>query len=273
PILMIMGLGQQLTAWPPALLDALAGSGLAPVVFDNRDIGLSTKFDQHGIPNLLAMGLLHALHLPVSAPYRVADMAADTAGLLSALGIARAHVLGVSMGGMIAQALAMGSPERVASLTLVMTSSGDRRLPGPRPHARRALLARPRSRDLPALVEHGVSVWRAIGSPAYPPDDAQLRAKVERAIRRSYHPQGMARQLAAITASGDRSPGLGAIRAPTLVIHGREDPLVRHEHGQDLARKIPGAQLELVDGMGHDLPAELMPRLAARIAAHCGAAG
>lgn len=262
-----MGLGMQLTAWPPELIEALAGAGYAPIVFDNRDVGLSTRFDAAGVPNLLKVSLAHALRLPIRAPYLLADMARDTLGLLDALGLQSAHVLGVSMGGMIAQLMAAEAPQRISSLTLIMSTSGARSLPGPTLRARRALLSRPRGRDIAALVEHGVGVWQTIGSPGYPADPAMLQARVERSIRRAYHPQGLARQLVAVAASGDRSALLGRIRAPTQVIHGRADPLVPLACGIDLARKIPGAQLETIDGMGHDLPAALAPRLAALVAA------
>jgi pimeloyl-ACP methyl ester carboxylesterase len=269
PILMIMGLGMQLTAWPAELLDALAGRGLAPIVFDNRDVGLSTRFESAGIPNLMKAGLAYTLHLPVRAPYRLTDMAADTLGLLDALGLERVHVLGVSMGGMIAQLIASAAPQRVASLSLLMTTSGARGLPGPALRARRAMLSRPQGRDFASLVDHAMGVWGTIGSPGYPPEPGALRARVERSIRRAYYPQGLARQLVAVMASGDRSKLLRGIRAPTLVIHGREDPLVPLVCGIDLARKIPEARLEVIDGMGHDIPAALAPRLAELLAAHC----
>lgn len=272
PVLMIMGLGQQLTAWPPALLDALAAHDLAPIVFDNRDVGLSSKFDAWGVPNLIKVMLQHALRLPIRAPYLLADMARDALGVLDALGIARAHVVGISMGGMIAQLLAASVPERVDTVTLIMTTSGARGLPGPAPAARKALLARPKARNIEALVDHGVGVWRVIGSPAYPPSDAELRVKVEQSIRRAFHPQGVARQIVAITASGDRTRLLRDIKRPTLVIHGRDDPLVPVACGMDLAKKIPRARLEVIEGMGHDLPLALMPSLAQMIAAHGRAA-
>ena len=268
PILLIMGLGMQLTAWPAPLLRDLGQRGLRTIVFDNRDIGLSTKFDAWGRPNIGLVSLRHAFGLSIRSPYLLADMARDAAGLLDALGVERAHVVGVSMGGMIAQILAVQAPARVRTLTLIMTSSGARRLPGPTMLARRALISRPRRHDVEGLVTHGVGVWRAIGSPGYPVDDAELRAKVERSIRRSYHPQGMARQLVAVAASGDRSPVLARIVQPTLVIHGRDDPLVPAPCGIDLAKKISGARLELIDGMGHDMPPALLPRIGELIAAH-----
>lgn len=269
PVLMIMGLGMQLVSWPPELITALASRGLQPIVFDNRDVGLATKFDAWGRPNLLKVSLQHALRLPIRAPYLLSDMAHDALGLLDALGIERAHVVGVSMGGMIAQLLAGLAPARIGALTLIMTTTGSRKLPGPTMAARRALLSRPAGSDIAALVDHGVRVWRTIGSPRYPATDEALRARVERSIRRAWHPQGVARQLVAVSASGDRSALVARITQPTLVIHGRDDPLVPAACGVDLAAKIPAARLELIEGMGHDMPIPLVPSLAQMIAAHC----
>lgn len=267
PLLLIMGLGMQLTAWPAELLTSLVDKGFRPITFDNRDIGLSSRMDAAGMPNLVAAGIRHALGWKIHAPYLVADMADDVAGLLDALGITSCHVVGVSMGGMIAQHLAAAYPARVRSLALIMTSSGARHLPGPRMRARRALLSRPRdTKTVEGRVEHGVKIWRVIGSPGFPVNDAMLRTKVERSVRRSYHPPGVARQLLAIVASGDRSHMLSGIHVPTLVLHGREDPLVPVACGLDLARQIRDAHLEIIDGMGHDLPQALLPRIADSIA-------
>ena len=269
PVLMIMGLGMQLISWPPELIEALAANGLRPIVFDNRDVGLATKFDAWGRPNLVKVSLQHALRLPIRAPYLLSDMARDALGVLDALGIECAHVVGVSMGGMIAQLLAGLAPTRIGALTLIMTTTGSRKLPGPTMAARRALLSRPAGSDIDALVDHGVRVWRTIGSPRYPASDESLRARVERSIRRAWHPQGVARQLVAVSASGDRSALVARITQPTLVIHGRGDPLVPAACGVDLAAKIPAARLELIEGMGHDMPIPLVPNLAQLIAAHC----
>jgi pimeloyl-ACP methyl ester carboxylesterase len=262
PVLMITGLGMQLTAWPAPLLSALQAGGMRPIVFDNRDIGLSTGFDDRGRANLFKAGMQYGFGLPVRSAYTLADMADDALGLLDALGVARAHVVGVSMGGMIAQLLTARAPDRIATATLMMTTSGARHLPGPTPLARLAMLSRPRGREIEALVDHGAGVLRSIASPAFPPDERQLRARVEAAVRRSYRPEGLARQLVAIMASGDRSAAVRTIARPVLVLHGQADPLVPAACGADLAQKIPGARLELVDGMGHDLPEPLLPRLA-----------
>jgi pimeloyl-ACP methyl ester carboxylesterase len=212
--------------------------------------------------------LRYALHLPVPAPYRLHDMAQDALGVLDALGVARAHVAGASMGGMIAQHLAAGHPGRVASLGLIMTTSGARHLPQPSLRVRQALVSRPRSTAVPDVVEHLMGVLRVIGSPAYPPDPAWLRERLTRVAQRAVRPEGSARQLLAVVADGDRSPLLGQVRAPTRVIHGAADPLVLPAAAHDLVRKIAGAQLDLIPGMGHDLPQALLPRLADSLAAN-----
>jgi pimeloyl-ACP methyl ester carboxylesterase len=194
-------------------------------------------------------------------------MAADSLGVLDALGIGSAHVCGASMGGMIAQRMTLAAPERVKSLTLMMTSSGSRHLPGPSLQVRSALMSRPKEKSLTGIVEHFVGLYRLIGSPAYPTEPDELRARFTKAVRRSYRPAGTARQMVAILADGDRSPLLAGIGVPTHVIHGAADPLVRVAAGRDLARRIPGATLDVVDGMGHDLPAALWPRFMAGIEA------
>ncbi|OYU74432.1 MAG: alpha/beta hydrolase [Burkholderiales bacterium PBB5] len=204
----------------------------------------------------------YTLHLPVHAPYQLQDMAADAVGVLDALGIPAAHVCGASMGGMIAQHLGARHPTRVKSLTLLMTTSGARYLPQPRWPVRQALLARPRSSAVPDVVAHLEGLLRVIGSPAYPPDALRQRERLEASVRRAWRPSGTARQLLAIVADGDRSALLAGIRAPTEVVHGAADPLVPPAAATDLAAKIPGAALELVPGMGHDLPLALLPRMA-----------
>ena len=267
PVLMIMGLGMQLTAWPEPLVDGLRARGHPVVLFDNRDIGLSSKLAAWGRPNLFVAAVKHAMGLPVHATYTLHDMAADTAGLLDALGLPRAHVVGVSMGGMIGQILAARHPARVASFACVMSSSGARHLPGPTFAARAALMSRPRRpHDPQAIVDHFVGVMRVIGSPGYPTPEPLMRERIAAGVHRSLHPLGFARQLMAITATGDRSALLREIAAPTAVIHGRSDPLVPPAAAHDLAAKIPGATLTLVDGMGHDLPPGLLPTLLAAIA-------
>jgi pimeloyl-ACP methyl ester carboxylesterase len=205
--------------------------------------------------------------MKVKSPYSLADMAADSVGVLDALGIARAHVCGASMGGMIAQHLAAAHPGRLKSLTLMMTSSGARRLPGPSLKVRGSLISRPQNpRELSSIVEHYVELYGLIGSPAFPAPKDELRERFARSVKRSYRPAGTARQMVAIAADGDRTSLLGRIAAPTHVIHGLADVLVPVPAGRDLAARIPGATLDVIDGMGHDLPKELWPRFVAGIA-------
>lgn len=269
PLLLIMGLGMQLVAWPDDLVEGLVEQGFYVIRFDNRDIGLSQKFDEAGVPSLPLAFLKSVLRLPLKPAYTLEDMAADAAGLLTVLGVGKAHIVGASMGGMIAQVLAATYPDRVLSLTSIMSSSGKRGLPGPTAEARAVLFKRPSNpKDFDSLVTHAANTFRVIGSPAYPTPDKQLREKMARSIRRNVSPGGVVRQLVAIAASGDRSKLLRTIAAPTLVIHGAADPLVPLACGQDTARKIPGARLEVIEGMGHDLPSQLIERLLALIDAH-----
>jgi pimeloyl-ACP methyl ester carboxylesterase len=262
PVLLIMGLGMQLSHWPPALIEALLHDGHPVIRFDNRDIGLSAKLARWGRPNLIWMTMQHAIGMPVGAGYTLHDMAADTVGVLDALGVPRAHVLGVSMGGMIGQIVAARHPERVASFTCVMSSSGARALPGPSGPARRALFSRPANpRDLESIVDHYEKLFGVIGSPGFPTPRDQVRERIRANVQRSHHPLGTLRQMAAIAATGDRSRLLSEIKVPVAIVHGRDDPLVPVAAAHDLARKIPGATLRVIDGMGHDLPAGVIPLL------------
>jgi pimeloyl-ACP methyl ester carboxylesterase len=273
PLLLVMGLGMQLVAWPQELVDALVARGFRVIRFDNRDAGLSQGFEAHGMPNMALAALRYFLRLRVPSPYRVADMAQDAVGVLDALGIAQAHVCGASMGGMIAQHLAASHAPRVRSLTLIMTTSGSRRLPQARPAVQRALLRRPDGRDPDAVVAHLERLLRLIGSPAYPPEPVAFRQRLQVTVARAWRPAGSARQLLAIVADGDRTPLLARISAPTHVVHGVDDPLVPLPCGEDLAQRITGATLDRVPGMGHDLPLPLLPRLADGIAAVATRAG
>jgi proline iminopeptidase len=269
PLLLVSGLGLQMTAWPDGFVEGLVELGFYVIRFDNRDTGLSTKFEHAGTPNLGLAWLKSLLHWPIRPPYTLEDMADDAVGVLSALGVARAHVVGVSMGGMIGQLMAARSPSRVLSLTSIMSSSGRRGLPGPAPEVRRALVRRPRpDADVDAMIDQGVRLLQAIASPTYPTPEKQLRRRVARALRRNCCPGGAARQALAVAASGDRTPQLRTIAAPTLVIHGAADPMVPLACGQDTAQAIPNARLEVIEGMGHDLPAQLLERLLALIDAH-----
>jgi pimeloyl-ACP methyl ester carboxylesterase len=266
PLVLIMGLGMQLIAWPDELVQMLVARGFRVIRPDNRDIGLSQHFDHLGVPNLAWVMLRYLMHLPVHAPYRLADMAGDMVAMLDALGIASAHVCGASMGGMIAQHLAVAHPQRVKSLTLMMTTSGARALPQASAKLRRLLIARPASSEPEAIIEHLARLFRAIGSPAYPPDPQRLRERLRASVGRSWHPAGSARQLTAVAADGDLTPLLARITAPTRIVHGSDDPLVPVAAGEDLARRIRGASADIIPGMGHDLPLELLPRFADDIA-------
>lgn len=271
PLVMIMGLGMQLVAWPDGLVDLLVERGFRVVRFDNRDIGLSQRFDHLGVPNLALAGVRHTIGLPVTSPYRLADLADDTAALIDALGLGSAHVCGASMGGMIAQHLAARHPQRVKSLTLMMTTSGARHLPQPSLKVRLALMSRPADpRNIDSVVDHFVKLYGVIGSPGYPAPPQLLRERVAASVRRSYRPAATVRQLAAIMADGDRTPLLQRIASPTQIIHGEADPLVPVACGRDLSRHIAAARLDVVDGMGHDLPQPLWIRFADDIAAIAG---
>ena len=275
-ILLVMGLGMQMILWPDALCQMLAAQGLRVVRFDNRDAGLSTQLDHFGTPRVGLETLKYLLRLPMKAPYLIGDMARDTAALLDGLGIARAHVAGASMGGMIAQNLAADFPAKVLTLTSIMSTTGKRSLPGPTAKARRALMAPAARRgDVEGATRRMASVLRDIGSVSHPAEEGYLRSLCERQVRRAHNPAAVARQLVAIAASGDRTQVVRRIKAPTLVIHGDEDPLVRPACGEETARAIRegggDARVEIVHGMGHDLPVPLLPQLAGLIADHCRA--
>ncbi|MDY0743524.1 alpha/beta fold hydrolase [Paucibacter sp. R3-3] len=265
PLLLIMGLGMQLIAWPEGFVQQLVRAGFRVIRFDNRDMGLSQRFDHLGRPNVGMAAFQHLLHLPVQAPYTLADMANDAAGVLQALGISSAHVCGASMGGMIAQHLALDHPALVKSLTLMMTSSGARGLPQPSIKVGAAMMSKPSDpKQVDSVAAYYVKLFRLIGSPGYPTPEPQLRAQIEASIRRGgFANRGTARQLVAVGADGaSRAERLGGIAVPTRVIHGEADPLVPVAHGDDLARRIRGATLDRVPGMGHDLPEPLWPRFA-----------
>jgi pimeloyl-ACP methyl ester carboxylesterase len=260
PMLLIMGLGMQLTGWPDEMVQMLVSRGLRVLRHDNRDIGLSQYLDHLGVPNMAWAGMRYAMHLPVRAPYSIADMALDTLGVLDALGVQRAHICGASMGGLIAQHLAALHPHRVKSLTLMMTTTGARQLPQPGLRVRRALLSRPKGHSAEAAAAHLQQVLGVIGSPAFPADPAMLYERLLATVRRAWHPAGTARQLVAVVADADRSSLVQRITAPTRVIHGQADPLIPVAAGHDLVARIPGAVGDFVPGMGHDLPIQLLGR-------------
>jgi len=258
PLLLIMGLGLQLTSWPIELVQRLAAAGFRVIRYDHRDIGLSSPCDHLGRPRLAQAFWRHTFHLPLQAPYALADLADDAAGLLAALGLDSAHVVGISMGGMVAQHLARRHPQRVRGLNLWMTSPGGRLLPPPRADVLRLLLSRPGREGFQA---YGERFFQAIGSPAYPANPAELRERVAHNLARSFRPQATARQLIAIAADGDRRPWLRELRRPVQVLHGLADPLLPIAHGRALAKALPQAQLTEIPGWGHDLPAALHPTL------------
>jgi pimeloyl-ACP methyl ester carboxylesterase len=264
PMLLIMGLGGQMIWWDERFCRRLAGRGYRVVRFDNRDIGLSTKLDD-ACPNPGPL-LMQALGgTPVVPPYTLRDMAADAIGLLDALGIADAHVVGASMGGMIAQRMAIHFPERVRSLTSIMSSTGNPGLPPGDPKVM-SLLTSPRPTDAASAIEFGVAVWRALHGPGFAFDEARVRELVIESARRSTHLLGQPRQLLAILADGDRREALRGLRVPALVIHGDADPLVPFAAGKDTAENIPGARLVPIEGMGHELCEGAWPRLIDEIA-------
>jgi pimeloyl-ACP methyl ester carboxylesterase len=256
PLLLVMGLGMQLIHWDDELCELLAGRGFRVIRFDNRDAGLSTQIDAR-VPNLARA----FAGFRIDAPYLLDDMAADAFGLLDHLGIEAAHVCGASMGGMIAQAMAIRHPERVLSLTSIMSTTGERRVGRPKLRVW-GVLARRAPRDKDAYVEYFVRVFRLIGSKGFPSDEGRIRELAAASYERAHRPAGTARQLAAITASPDRTEDLRRLRVPTTVFHGRDDPLVPFRAGRATAEAIPGARLIAIPGMGHDLPREIWPRLA-----------
>lgn len=271
-VLLIMGLGGQLTRWSDDFMTALAEHGFRAIRFDNRDVGLSTKLDAAGVPDLAKLGLQLMSGGKVDAPYSLDDMAADAVGLLDALGIARAHVVGASMGGMIAQLVAATYPDRVLSLTSIMSTTGNPALPRATAAANAVLMTRPQGSDIESLVAHGIRAAKVIGSPGYPADEVAMGLRIRSDIERVHYPVGFARQMAAIWSNGDRRPRLRTIAAPTLVIHGTDDPLVPVDGGRDTAASIPAARLEEIAGMGHDLPPALIGRIVDLIAEHAKAA-
>ena len=260
-VLLIMGLGMQLIAWPGALVQALVDAGYRVVRFDNRDAGLSQHLDHLGQPNVLWEALKHKLGFKPRSSYSLKDMAADALAVLDALHLKTAHVVGVSMGGMIAQRVALAAPDRVLSLTSIMSSSGAAGLPQARPKVLRALLGRPGGKGERAVVEHLMKVFSAIGSPDFPVPQTELRELITAQVQRRYSPAGTLRQLIAVVNDADRANELAAIRCPTLVLHGKADPLVPYACGEDTARRIPGARLVGFKGMGHDLPSGVVTLL------------
>ncbi len=263
PLLLISGLGSQMILWNDDFCKQLASEGYWVIRFDNRDVGLSTKFDDAGLPNILALVSGKA----VEVPYRISDMATDAVGLLDFLKIGAAHVVGASMGGMIAQSIAIHYPERIRTLTSIMSSTGNPNLPQPEPEVASILVTRPPS-ERAEYIDYSLEIWRILNGPKFPIDEQLVRERSGRAFDRSYYPYGTGRQLAAILASGSRNDALKDVRTPTLIIHGDEDPLIPVEGGIDTAETIPGAELMIIEGMGHTIPTEVEPRIIEAIVRH-----
>lgn len=260
PLVLIMGIGAQLIYWRDEFCQRLAGEGFTVVRFDNRDVGLSTKLDGHRAPGFSELVARGVLGLPIEAPYDLSDMADDTAGLLDALGFERAHIVGASMGGMIAQTMAITHPHRVASLCSIMSNPGGRRHLVSAPRAMKALL-QPAPKDREEAMDKAAAFYAVCGSTGFERDVEAIRERSGRAYDRCYYPQGFLRHMAAIFATGSRREALKFVRAPTAVIHGSADPLILPSGGRATAAAIRGSRLHVVDGMGHDLPEGAWPQV------------
>lgn len=265
PLLLVMGLATQMIAWDKGFCGMLAERGFRVVRFDNRDIGRSTKIRDAGVPNVVDMMIGRG----GSAPYLLRDMAADTVGLMDHLEIDSAHLVGASMGGMIVQTAAIEHPKRVRSLASIMSTTGSRRVGHPSYRTFGLLLGKP-PREREAAIERAVRTFKTIGSPGYPFEEERIREIASRSFDRGHSQAGIARQLHAITASGDRTPGLRKLEIPAVVIHGKNDVLVNPSGGRATAKAIPNARLKMIEGMGHDMPRALWPTFVEEIA--CNAA-
>jgi pimeloyl-ACP methyl ester carboxylesterase len=267
PMLLIMGLGAQMVLWDDAFCERLAARGFRVIRFDNRDIGQSSKLS--GGKRLTPMELLKLrfLKIPVAAPYKLRDMAEDTTGLMDVLGIKSAHLVGASMGGMIAQEIAISFPQRVRSLTSIMSTTGNPRIPAPTREAAAMLMAPPPTTKDEYLARFA-QTWKMLRVGRFPEDEALDRARGERCFERGLNPAGVGRQFRAILASGSRKGRLHAVKAPTLVIQGTVDPLVHPAGGKDTAASIPGAKLLMIEGMGHALPIPMWPQIIDAIDKH-----
>lgn len=263
PMLLIMGLGAQMIRWDEAFCNALAAQGHWVIRFDNRDVGLSTKFDKAGVPDI--MSLIQGKKVDV--PYKLKDMAADAVGLLDTLGVKKADVVGVSMGGMIAQSMAIHYPERVRTLTSIMSSTGNPKLPQAKPEAMTVLLS-PAATNRNDYITNELKAAKVLHGPNFPLNEEYVRNYAERSYDRCFDSQGLPRQLGAILASESRNEALAKMKIPTLVIHGTADPLVPVEGGKDTANSIPGAKLLVIEGMGHSFPIEVVPQILQAILQH-----
>lgn len=268
PLLLIIGLGAQMIHWDDNLCKDLAERGHYVIRYDNRDVGLSTKFEEAGLPDLMEIFGKLLGGEKINPPYTLKDMADDAAGLLDALGIRKAHICGMSMGGMIAQTIALRHPSRVLSLISIYSTTGNPEVPQPKPEVTGLLIAPP-PREREANVEHMLHVFNTIAGSGFPFDEQWTRRIMAESYDRSFYPQGMVRQLVAVLTQENRVPDLASVTVPTLVVHGTDDPLVPVEGGKDTARAVPGADLMLIEGMGHDLPhGGAWPRIVEAITAH-----
>ena len=267
PMLLIMGLGAQMVLWDDDFCEQLAARSFRVIRFDNRDIGQSSKLSGGTRLSPLELLKLRFLKIPVAAPYKLTDMARDTTGLMDVLGIRSAHLVGASMGGMIAQEIAISDAERVRSLTSIMSTTGNPKVPPPTREAAALLMAPPPATKEEYLVRFA-QTWKLLRVGSFPEDEARDRDRAERIYARGLNPAGVGRQLRAILASGNRKERLRQVKAPTLVIHGTVDPLVRPEGGKDTAASIPGAKLLMIEGMGHAIPVPMWPRIIDAIATH-----
>jgi pimeloyl-ACP methyl ester carboxylesterase len=267
-MLLIMGLGGQLIVWDDELCDQLAAHGFRVIRFDNRDVGLSTKIEEAPVPDIMAV----VQGDRSSVAYSLEDMAADSIGLLDALGIDKAHVVGVSMGGMIAQVVAIEHPDRVLSLASIMSTTGDPSVGAPTPEAM-AVLMRPPTQERDEVIEGEVEATKAIGSPGFPFDEERTRRRAAEKFDRSFYPEGVARQVAAVVAASDRTERLTHLDLPTVVIHGTGDPLVTPSGGEATAKAIPDSELNMVEGMGHELPPGAWPTVVEAVVGNAAKAG
>ncbi len=270
-VLMIMGLGGQLTMWTDKLVDDLVDGGYRVITFDNRDIGLSHHHSGEKTPNILRQILLRRIGIKIKTPYELRDMAHDTIGLMDALKLNDVHLVGISMGGMIGQHVAAIAPERVASFTGIMTTTGNPKLPRPSRDVMGAMIRRgpqPTTRD--AIIDQSVRTFGIIGTPGEDQNANGMRDRITRSFDRSYNPAGVIRQMSAIIAAGDFRKYTRRIKAPTLVIHGNRDPLVPIEGGYEIAKLVHGARMEVIDGMGHDVPPRFLPQITKLLLDHFG---
>lgn len=271
PLLLVMGLGAQMTRWEEEFCNKIADKGHYVIRYDNRDVGLSTKFDEASVTDVLGTMAAIFRKEKVEVTYTLDDMADDGIGLMDVLGIEKAHICGASMGGFIVQTMGVRHPSRISSITSIMSGTGNPNLPQAKPKAMNFLL-QPAPTERDKYIDYMVKGRRIIGSPGFAFDEERIRENTALDFDRSFYPEGAARQLIAILIRGNRKEALASIKVPTLIIHGADDPLVPVEHGKDTAEAIPGSELMIIDGMGHDIPREVWPQLIDAIASNAAKA-